>query len=150
MKVTFLNGLTRDDARFMTSFIRNLCLRDCGDRLAAMRERRSVPRYQYRARGRLIFSAGASAAEVEFTTLSVRGCRVKGVNVPAAGQSCHVIFEYEGREFRGEAEVKWRKPNGDCGLAFTSIDEPNMMLIRRVCANLHLEPMAPPPPEPSE
>ncbi|HET7840449.1 MAG TPA: PilZ domain-containing protein [Terriglobia bacterium] len=112
-----------------------------------MRERRSVPRYQYRARGRLLASDG-EACDVEFTTLSVRGCRVKGAKVPIIGAACQVFFEWEGHEFHGEAEVKWRKPNGDAGLIFTSIDEANLMLIRRVCANLHLEPMAPPPPEP--
>jgi PilZ domain-containing protein len=117
------------------------------DRLAAMRERRSVPRYQYRARGRLVVSGGESL-DVEFTTLSVRGCRLKGAKVPAAGTTCQVAFNWEGREFQGEGEVKWRKSNGDAGIIFTSIDEPNLMLIRRVCANLHLEPMAPPPPEP--
>ncbi len=112
-----------------------------------MRERRSVPRYQYRARGRLVVSGGESL-DVEFTTLSVRGCRVRGAKVPRVGAACQVVFNWEGREFLGEAEVKWRKPNGDAGLIFTSIDEANLMLIRRVCSNLHLEPMAPPPPEP--
>lgn len=93
-------------------------------------------------------SAGEAFVDVAFATLSVRGCRVQGKNIPRVGVTCQVSFEWEGREFRGEAEVKWRTPSGDAGLVFTSIDEPNLMLIRRVCANLHLEPMAPPPTEP--
>jgi hypothetical protein len=115
-----------------------------------MRERRQVPRYQYRAHGRLIVSAGESPVEVDFTTLSVRGCRVQGMSVPSVGERCQVALQWERLEFRGEAEVKWKKPNGDAGLAFTSIDETNLALIRRVCANLHLEPLAPPPPEPED
>jgi hypothetical protein len=115
-----------------------------------MRERRQVPRYQYRAHGRLIVSAGESPLEIDFTTLSVQGCRVQGKKIPPVGEHCQVSFEWEGLEFRGEAEVKWKKPNGDAGLVFTSIDETNLMLIRRACANLHLEPMAPPSPEPED
>lgn len=115
-----------------------------------MRERRSVPRYQYRAHGRLILSSGSPVIQVDFTTLSVRGCRVKGEAIPAMGQRCQVALQWEGLEFRAEAEVKWRKPDGDAGLAFTTVDETNLALIRRLCANLHLEPLAPPPPEPEE
>ena len=103
-----------------------------------MRERRSVPRYQYRARGRLIVTTGPPPLEVEFTTLSVRGCRLQGKSVPPVGQHCQVALEWEGLEFRGEAEVKWKKPNGEAGLVFTSIDETNLMLVRRLCANLHM------------
>jgi hypothetical protein len=115
-----------------------------------MRERRSVPRYQYRSQGRLTHASGSPIIQVDFTTLSVRGCRVRGEAIPAVGQHCQVALQWEGLEFRGEAEVKWRKPDGDAGLAFTSIDETNLALIRRLCANLHLEPLAPPPPEPED
>ena len=115
-----------------------------------MRERRSVPRYQYRAHGRLILASGSSVIQVDFTTLSVRGCRVHGAGIPTVGQHCQVTLQWEGLEFHGEAEVKWKKHDGDAGLEFTSIDETNLALIRRLCANLHLEPLAPPPPEPEE
>jgi PilZ domain-containing protein len=116
-----------------------------------MRERRQVPRYQYRARGRLIVSSAVqSPIEVDFTTLSVRGCRVQGKSVPSVGKRCQVALQWEGLEFRGEAEVKWKKPNGEAGLVFTSVDETNLTLIRRLCANLHMEPLAPPSPEPED
>ena len=85
-----------------------------------MRERRSVPRYQYRAHGRLILSSGSPVIQVDFTTLSVRGCRVKGEAIPAMGQRCQVALQWEGLEFRAEAEVKWRKPDGDAGLGAAS------------------------------
>jgi PilZ domain len=115
-----------------------------------MRERRQVPRYQYRARGRLIVSADKPSLIVDFTTLSVRGCCVQGKTIPPVGEHCQVSLEWEGLEFRAEAEVKWRKPTGDAGLVFTSVDETNLALVRRLCANLHLEPLAPPPPEPED
>ena len=112
-----------------------------------MRERRQVPRYQYRARGKLIVSADKPSVTVDFTTLSVRGCRVQGKNIPAVGEHCQVSLEWEGLEFRAEAEVKWKKTTGDAGLVFASVDETNLTLVRRLCANLHLEPLAPPEPE---
>jgi PilZ domain len=115
-----------------------------------MRERRQVPRYQYRALGRLILPTGEPLSELNFTTLSVRGCCVKGSSIPVVGLKCQLAFEWEGRQFQSEVKIMWKKANGEAGLTFTSLDEENLMLIRRVCATLHLEPMAPLPPEPDD
>ena len=112
-----------------------------------MRERRQVPRYRFNSPGKLLSSSNQTLAEITFTTLSVRGCRVRGSNVPAVGQKYILAFDWEGREFQSEVEVKWKKPDGHAGLWFLEIDEANLELIRRICATLHLEPLAPPPPE---
>lgn len=110
-----------------------------------MRERRQVPRYKFNGPGRLMLPSGESPAA--FTTLSVRGCRVRGAGVPAIGEKCRLAFEWEGRQFQDEVEVKWKKPNGEAGLSFASLEEANLELIRRICATLQLEPLNPLPPE---
>lgn len=115
-----------------------------------MRERRQVPRYKFNAPGRLLLPTNESLSEVTFTTVSVRGCRVRGSRVPAVGQKCQLAFEWEGKQFQNEVQVMWKKPNGEAGLTFVSLDEANLGLIRSLCATLHLEPMTPLPPEPDD
>jgi PilZ domain len=115
-----------------------------------MRERRQVPRYKFSVKGRLTSASNEILSEVTMTTLSVAGCRVKGPDVPGAGKKCRLEFEWEGRQFQDDVEVKWKRPNGEAGFTFVSLEDANLQLIRRVCATLHMEPLAPEPPESEE
>ena len=115
-----------------------------------MRERRQVPRYQFRQTGRLMSLSNDTLSQVSFNTLSVRGCRVKGAGIPAVGQKCRLVFEWEGKQFEDAVEVMWKKTSGEAGLTFPSLSESSLQLIRSLCATLHLEPMTPAPPEPED
>lgn len=115
-----------------------------------MRERRQVPRYQFKASGRLLSSSNQPVAEITFTTLSVRGCGAHGLNLPAVGQTCQLSFEWEKQEFHSEVEVRWKSPDGRGGFMFAALDQASLDLIRRICASLHLEPLPPPTPESNE
>ena len=115
-----------------------------------MRERRQVPRYKFSAKGRLTSASNEILSEVTLTTLSVAGCRARGSGVPVAGEKCRLEFEWEGRQFQDDVEVKWMRPNGEAGFTFVSLEDANLQLIRRICATLHMEPLNPEPPEPEE
>lgn len=115
-----------------------------------MRDRRQVPRYMFKATGRLVSASNQFLSDITFTTLSVLGCRVRGPRIPAVGQECQLVFELEGKQFQSEVQVMWKKPNGDAGLKFPALDESNLQLVRRLCATLLLEPLSPEPPEPKE
>ncbi len=78
-----------------------------------------------------------------FTTLSTKGCRVRGADVPAAGKHCLLSFEYEGKEFEGEVQVAWKHPQGGAGLLFLPLSDEQVDFIRHLCAGLTLE--IPPP-----
>ena len=113
-----------------------------------MSERRGVPRYIIDSRVELSRPTGESRTTATARSISVRGCRIRGEAVPAAGQKCQLALEWEGREFRCEVEVAWRKKDGDAGLKFLSLDESQLGFLRGLCATLRLEPLAPLPPEP--
>jgi hypothetical protein len=115
-----------------------------------MDARRQFPRYDFRGEGRLILPSGESNSEVNFTSLSQQGCRIRGFMIPAPGQKCRLAFEWDGREFESEAEVRWRTPRGEAGLRFSPLNDANLSLLRRICATLHLRPAAPVPPKPEE
>jgi hypothetical protein len=117
--------------------------------MQVMDERRRLPRYDFRGEGRLFFASGESYSEVNFSSLSEHGCRIKSLQIPPLGQKCRLAFDWEGREFQCEAEVKWRAPH-EAGLHFDPLNDRNLSLVRRICATLHLKPSAPPPPEPAE
>jgi len=107
-----------------------------------------VPRYIIDSKVELSRSTSGSRSAATVRSISVRGCRIQGEAVPAAGQKCQLILEWEGREFRCEVEVAWRKRDGDAGLKFLSLDEGQLALLRQLCATLRLEPLAPMPQEP--
>jgi PilZ domain len=115
-----------------------------------MRERRQVPRYKFNQTGRLVSAQNEILSDVAFITLSVRGCRVKGSSVPAVGQKCRLVFEWEGKQFEDTAEIMWKKQSGDAGLTFPLLTDSSLQLIRSICSHLHLEPMTPTPPESEE
>lgn len=115
-----------------------------------MSERRGVPRYIFNSPAELIGLPGNPRTTATLRSISVRGCRIWGEAVPAVGEKCQLALEWEGREFRCEVEVAWKRKNGEAGLKFLTLDESGMAFLRGLCATLHLEPLAPLPPEPAD
>ncbi len=113
---------------------------------ARARERRRVPRYVSELRASV--SSGAEVSKVSLITLSVLGCCLEGQNLPAPGSSCEVTSDWEGRPLRLPGQVIWRKAN-QAGVKFSSLEAEIERLLRQVCANLRLQPLAPLPPEPA-
>ena len=64
---------------------------------------------------------------------------MRGTDIPATGKKCDLTFEWEGKEFQGEVEVVWKRPDGDAGLEFVSLSDPQADFIRRLCSDLTLE-----------
>jgi len=114
---------------------------------ARVRERRRVPRYESELRARLSDLATGEFVKAALVTLSVFGCCLEGSQLPAARQKCEVNIEWEGKPLRLQGEVVWNKQKR-AGVKFASLDEGTQKLLRQICANLRLQPMAPLPPEP--
>lgn len=112
---------------------------------AKERERRRVPRYVSELRAGV--SNGSATTRVSMITLSVLGCCLEGENLPTAGSSCEVSADWEGRELRLQGEVIWKKGR-QVGIKFSPLQGETERLLRQVCANLRLQPLAPLPPEP--
>jgi hypothetical protein len=113
----------------------------------AVRERRRVPRYVSELRASLSAPAVGEFVKADLVTLSVLGCCLEGSQLLAAGQACEVNTEWEGKPLRLQGEVVWNKQK-QAGVKFVSLDEETQRLLRQICANLRLQPMAPLPPEP--
>jgi len=111
------------------------------------RERRRVPRYVSELRARLSDLATGELVKAALVTLSVLGCCLEGSQLPAAGQKCEVSTDWEGQPLRLQGEVVWNKQK-QAGVKFASLDEGTEKLLRQICANLRIQPMAPLPPEP--
>ncbi|MBZ5564667.1 MAG: PilZ domain-containing protein [Acidobacteriia bacterium] len=115
-----------------------------------MVERRQVPRYQAELKGQVSQPAGGPTIDATVVTLSVAGCCLEGAASLQAKQDCEIIIAWEGREFRAEASVTWKSSKGEAGLKFLYIDQVNQELLRKICANLRLQPMAKVPEEPEK
>jgi hypothetical protein len=115
---------------------------------ARVRERRRVPRYVSQLRARLLDRATGANLPVRLTTLSVLGGCLEGSGLPAPGHQCEVDTEWEGKPLRMPTEIVWNNKGTQVGLRFASLDAETENLLRRVCSNLRIQPMAPPPPEP--
>jgi PilZ domain len=104
-----------------------------------MRERRQVPRYQFHGVGQVSQPPAENTVPVTFTTMSTKGCRVRGAGLPAVNQKCLLSFDWEGREFQGEVKVAWKRAQGDAGLQFLPLSDEQLDFIRRLCTALQLE-----------
>ncbi len=113
-----------------------------------MAERRQVPRYQAELKGELIQPPSGPGLSATVVTLSVAGCCLEGASSLKAREECEIAIEWEGQEFRAAAEVTWKSSKGEAGLKFLYIDQVNQELLRKICANLRLQPMASVPEEP--
>ena len=63
-------------------------------------------------------------------------------------EDCEITIEWEGKEFHAEAEVSWKSSKGEVGLRFLYVDQTSQELLRKICANLRLQPPAKVPEEP--
>ena len=117
-------------------------------RPAPKRERRRVPRYVSDLRARLSDPATGATTRVAVVTLSVLGGCLEGSGLPPTGQKCEVNTEWEGKPLRLEGDVVWKSQDRQVGIKFASLDGETEKLLRQICANLRLQPMAPLPPEP--
>ncbi len=115
-----------------------------------MAERRQVPRYQAELKGRVSQPPGGPTLDATVVTLSVAGCCLEGASSLRAKEDCEIAIEWEGQEFRAEAAVTWRSSKGEVGLKFLYVDQVNQELLRKICANLRLQPMAKVPEEPEK
>ena len=80
--------------------------------------------------------------------LSISGCSLDGAGPLKGNQDCELTILWEGREFSAQALVTWKSGKGEAGLKFLYVDQENQQLVRRICANLRLLPMAPKPEDP--
>ncbi|MGE5327217.1 MAG: PilZ domain-containing protein [Deltaproteobacteria bacterium] len=116
--------------------------------VAKERERRRVPRYVSEMRAKVSVVPGDGSSKVRLITLSVLGCCMEGENLPAPAATCEVSADWDGRMLHLSGEVKWKKGK-QAGVKFISLDEAAERLLRHICANLRLQPLAPLPPEPA-
>lgn len=112
------------------------------------RERRQVPRYVSELRARLVDPATGTSSRVRLITLSVLGGCLEGSELPPAGQKYEVNTEWEGKSLRIPGEIVWNTKGTSVGMRFAALDVETGNLLRRVCSNLRIQPMTPPPPEP--
>jgi len=117
-------------------------------RPARERERRRVPRYVSELRARLSNLDTGATSSVTLVSLSVLGGCLEGPQLPEPGQKCELDTEWEGKCLLVQGDVVW-KGRERAGLKFVSLDEAAQKLLREICANLRLQPMAPMPPGPS-
>jgi hypothetical protein len=113
------------------------------------RERRRVPRYISEVRASLVNSASGATTQVSLVTLSVLGGCLEGADLPEPGQACVVQTEWEGRALELPGKVVWKARGRHAGILFEKPDESAEKLLRHICANLRLQPLAPLPPEPA-
>lgn len=116
-------------------------------RLGGKSERRQVPRYVSELRARLSIPSTGATWSVALVTLSILGGCLEGSGLPQAGQKCELNTEWEGKRLLIQGEVVW-KGKEQVGMKFASLEERAEKLLRQICANLRLQPLAPIPTEP--
>ncbi len=116
-------------------------------RPARGRERRRVPRYVSELPAYVSNPATGATLKVILVTLSVLGGCLDGSGLPEPGRKCDLITEWEGKPLLIEGEIVW-KGKEQVGLKFAPVDEKADKMLRQICGNLRLQPLAPLPPEP--
>jgi hypothetical protein len=108
-------------------------------------ERRRVPRYTAHLKGSLHLPGKGSTLPVLVEDLCVLGCLLEYAPSLQVQQECVLTVEWEGRQFRTPALVAWISQQGEVGLAFYNNDPVNQQLLREICGELRLKPLAPLP-----
>ena len=117
-------------------------------RPAGQRERRRVPRYVSELPTRISHPATGADWNVTLVTLSILGGCAEGSDLPQPGEQYELTTEWEGQSLCIEAAVVW-KAKERIGFEFVRLRPEAERLLREICANLRLQPLAPLPPEPS-
>jgi hypothetical protein len=115
-------------------------------RLASEPRRRQLPRYMSDLPAHLSNPATGATSSGTLVNLSVSGGCLKGLGLPEAGQKCELRAEWEGEWVLLRGDVVW-KGEEQVGVKFSFLDEGTDNLLRRICSNLRLEPLAGLPPE---
>ena len=110
--------------------------------------RRRVPRYTANLKGSLTVPDEGVTLAVVVEDLCVLGCLLEYAPSLRVQQECKLNVEWEGRKFQTSAMVAWIGPRGRVGLAFRNKDAANQQLLREICAELRLKPLAPMPEQP--
>ncbi|MGH9651161.1 MAG: PilZ domain-containing protein [Terriglobales bacterium] len=114
----------------------------------AVRERRRVPRYVSELRAHLTNAATGATSNVRLVTLSILGGCLEGRETPETGAHCDLNTEWNGKPLRVAADIIWKNPQGRVGFKMTTPDPAAERLLREICSNLRLQPLASvPPPE---
>jgi len=108
-------------------------------------ERRRVPRYTAHLKGSLNLPGKGMTLPVMVEDLCVLGCLLEYAPSLQVQQDCELTVDYEGRQFRTPALVAWISQQGQVGLAFLNNDPVNQRVLREICAELRLKPLAPLP-----
>jgi len=112
-----------------------------------MNDRRQVPRYVAELSAQVSQPLGTPPFRVTLVNLSISGCSLEGAGALQAKQECEIAFEWEDQEFRAEAAVTWKSTKGEAGLKFLFVSLAHQELLKKVCANLRLQPLIPLPEE---
>ena len=113
-----------------------------------VRERRKVPRYVSELRAHITSAATGASSNVRVVTLSILGGCLEGHEAPETGARFDLNTDWNGKPLRVTAEVVWKNPSGRVGMRFAAPDDTAVRLLREICSNLRLQPLAPvPPPE---
>lgn len=104
-----------------------------------------MPRYTANLNGSLTVPEEGLTLAVVVQDLCVLGCLLEYAPSLQVQQDCKLTVEWEGRKFQTGAMVAWIGQRGQVGLAFRNKDAANQQLLREICAELRLKPLAPMP-----
>ncbi len=107
--------------------------------------RSSPPRYVGGFPAHLSNPATGESSSITLTTLSVFGGCLKGQTIPEVGTKCELHTEWQGKKLIVPGEIVW-KIQEQAGVKFLSLDEGSNKLLRQICGDLRLQPLAPIPP----
>lgn len=108
-----------------------------------------MPRYLAELPAQVAQPSGGAPLRVTVVTLSISGCSLEGCYLLKTKEECELTFEWEGNCFRSQASVVWKSSQGEVGLRFLDMDAASEQILRKICANLRLQPLAAIPDDPA-
>lgn len=108
-----------------------------------------MPRYIAELPAQVAQPPGGAPLRVTVVTLSISGCSLEGSYLLKIKEDCELTLEWGGNYFRTQASVVWKSSQGEVGLRFLDMDAASEQLLRKICANLRLQPLAAIPDDPA-
>jgi len=105
------------------------------------RPRRRVPRYMSELPARLANLATGATSSGTLITLSVLGACMEGLVLPEVGAQCELTADWRGQTLQIQGVVVWKGKN-QVGIKLVSAAASAEQLLREICANLRLQPLA--------